>query len=441
MNIVRLHRVRRHGIAVIFALCLLAGGSWAAAPDTVETTPESVGFSSERLVQLDRYMQDLVASGHIPGATTLLARHGKIVAFNTYGLADSDRGVRMSKDAIFRIYSQTKVVTGVALMILFEEGRWRFDDPITMYLPEFRQLRVFKQLKPDGSMELEDLRRPPTMRELITHSAGFAYGLDNSTPVQRAYADSKFMFAANTNDAIGRIAKLPLASQPGVHWYYSAAVDIQGYIVERIARQKLADFMQSRIFGPLGMNDTGFYVPAGKMNRFVAMKTYDEKSGKLVEPSGPLMFDYSKPPGVASGGAGLVSTTRDYARFAQMLLNGGELEGARILSPAATKLLASNHLPDEIRARSDEPFSAGTGWGFGVDVAVVLDAAKAGTLRGEGSFDWSGAAGTWFWVDPKHDLIFIGMIQVMNRWAHPQLQYLDKQSTSLVYRALVEPQR
>lgn len=428
-------------IFIIAAACLLTGVVQAAEPALAEAKPESVGFSSERLAQLDRYMQGLVTSGHIPGATTLLARHGKVVAFNTYGLADPDRGVRMKEDTIFRIYSQTKVVTGVALMILFEEGRWQFDDPITLFVPEFAKLRVFKQMKPDGSMELEDLQRPPTMRELLTHAAGFAYGLDNSTPVQRAYEKSQFMQAADANDAINRLAKLPLASQPGVHWYYSAAVDIQGYIVERISGQKLADFMQSRIFGPLRMNDTGFHVPADKMSRFVAMKSYDEKSGKLVEPSGPLMFDYTKPPGAASGGAGLVSTTRDYARFAQMLLNGGELDGARVLSPAATKLLASNHLPDEIRAKREEPFSESTGWGFGVDVAVVLDSAKAGTLRGEGSFDWGGAAGTWFWVDPQNDLIFVGMIQVMNRWAHPQLKNIDKQSAALVYRALVETKR
>jgi CubicO group peptidase (beta-lactamase class C family) len=274
---------------------------------------------------------------------------------------------------------------------------------------------------------------------LLTHSAGFGYGLSDDNPVDKAYHQSGFLTAADSTDAIQRIAKLPLASQPGQHWRYSAAVDIQGYIVERISGQSLADFMQSRIFGPLKMHDTAFYVPAAKRNRLVAMKAYDAASKSLIEPSGVLMFDYSRPPGAASGGAGLVSTANDYLRFAQMLLNGGELEGARILSPAAVKLLASNHLAEDIRAKPDEPFATRTGVGFGVDVSVVTDTAKAGTLRGEGTYDWGGAAGTWFWIDPKNDVIFVGMIQVMNRWQYPQLQNIDTETSALVYRALVEP--
>jgi CubicO group peptidase (beta-lactamase class C family) len=412
-----------------------------ASAQLPSAAPGSVGFSSERLVQLDEYMQRLVADGYIPGAVTLLARHGRVVVFNSYGKADAEHTIPMSKDAIFRIYSQTKVVTGVALMMLFEQGKWRFDDPVTKFVPEFKQLRVFKALRADGSMKLDDLARPPTMRELLTHSAGFGYGLSADDPVDKAYSESGFLRAADSTDAIARIAKLPLASQPGEHWRYSAAADIQGYIVERIAGQSLADFMQNRIFGPLKMHDTAFYVPAAKRQRFVALKAYDATSKSLIEPSGVLVFDYSQPPGAASGGAGLVSTTTDYSRFAQMLLNGGELDGARILAPATVKLLAANHLAEDIRAKPDEPFGARTGMGFGVDVSVVLDAAKAGTLRGEGTYDWGGAAGTWFWVDPKNDLIFVGMIQVMNRWQHPQLQHIDTETSALVYRALVEPRK
>jgi CubicO group peptidase (beta-lactamase class C family) len=226
-----------------------------------------------------------------------------------------------------------------------------------------------------------------------------------------------------------------------VHWVYSAAADIQGYIVERISGQPLSDFLQTRLFTPLRMNDTAFYVPASKSSRFVALKSYDPASKSLISPSGILVFDYSRPPGLASGGAGLVSTASDYLRFAQMLLNNGELEGIRILAPATVRLLASNHLAEDIRAKPDERFGGQTGLGFGVDVAVVLDSAKAGTLRGEGSCDWGGAAGTWFWIDPKNDLIFIGMIQVMNRWQDPQLQYIDSETAALVYGALVNPRK
>jgi CubicO group peptidase (beta-lactamase class C family) len=398
-----------------------------------------VGLSPERLARLDVYMKRQVAGGHLPGAVTLLARHGKIVVFNSYGAADPDRHVAMTKDSIFRIYSQTKVVTGVAMMMLYEEGKWHFDDPVTRFLPELKSLRVSKGTNADGSMQMEDIARPPTMRELLTHSAGFGYGLSDDNPIDKAYFQSRFLSSANATDAVARILQLPLASQPGQHWRYSAATDVQGYIIERISGLALSDFMQRRIFGPLGMKDTAFYVPASKADRFVALKTYDAASKSLIAPSGPLVFDYSRPPDTASGGAGLVSTAFDYLRFAQMLLNGGELDGVRILAPATVRLLASNHLADDIRAKSQESFSEHTGMGFGVDVAVVLDSAKAGTLRAEGTYDWGGAAGTWFWIDPRNDLIFIGMMQVMDRWKDPQLKSIDTDTGTLVYAALVEP--
>jgi len=426
----------RVSVTLLFAV---ASPSIDARLPFSRATPAQVGLSPERLARLDEYMKRQVAGGHLPGAVTLLARHGKIVVFNSYGAADPDRHVAMTKDSIFRIYSQTKVVTGVAMMMLYEEGKWHFDDPVTRFLPELKSLRVSKGTNADGSMQMEDIARPPTMRELLTHSAGFGYGLSDDNPIDKAYFQSRFLSSANATDAVARILQLPLASQPGQHWRYSAATDVQGYIIERISGLALSDFMQRRIFGPLGMKDTAFYVPASKADRFVALKTYDAASKSLIAPSGPLVFDYSRPPDTASGGAGLVSTAFDYLRFAQMLLNGGELDGVRILAPATVRLLASNHLADDIRAKSQESFSEHTGMGFGVDVAVVLDSAKAGTLRAEGSYDWGGAAGTWFWIDPRNDLIFIGMTQVMDRWKDPQLKSIDTDTGTLVYAALVEP--
>jgi len=426
----------RVSVTLLFAV---ASPSIDARLPFSRATPAQVGLSPERLARLDEYMKRQVAGGHLPGAVTLLARHGKIVVFNSYGAADPDRHVAMTKDSIFRIYSQTKVVTGVAMMMLYEEGKWHFDDPVTRFLPELKSLRVSKGTNADGSMQMEDIARPPTMRELLTHSAGFGYGLSDDNPIDKAYFQSRFLSSANATDAVARILQLPLASQPGQHWRYSAATDVQGYIIERISGLALSDFMQRRIFGPLGMKDTAFYVPASKADRFVALKTYDAASKSLIAPSGPLVFDYSRPPDTASGGAGLVSTAFDYLRFAQMLLNGGELDGVRILAPATVRLLASNHLADDIRAKSQESFSEHTGMGFGVDVAVVLDSAKAGTLRAEGSYDWGGAAGTWFWIDPRNDLIFIGMMQVMDRWKDPQLKSIDTDTGTLVYAALVEP--
>ena len=426
----------RVSVTLLFAV---ASPSIDARLPFSRATPAQVGLSPERLARLDEYMKRQVAGGHLPGAVTLLARHGKIVVFNSYGAADPDRHVAMTKDSIFRIYSQTKVVTGVAMMMLYEEGKWHFDDPVTRFLPELKSLRVSKGTNADGSMQMEDIARPPTMRELLTHSAGFGYGLSDDNPIDKAYFQSRFLSSANATDAVARILQLPLASQPGQHWRYSAATDVQGYIIERISGLALSDFMQRRIFGPLGMKDTAFYVPASKADRFVALKTYDAASKSLIAPSGPLVFDYSRPPDTASGGAGLVSTAFDYLRFAQMLLNGGELDGVRILAPATVRLLASNHLADDIRAKSQESFSEHTGMGFGVDVAVVLDSAKAGTLRAEGTYDWGGAAGTWFWIDPRNDLIFIGMTQVMDRWKDPQLKSIDTDTGTLVYAALVEP--
>jgi CubicO group peptidase (beta-lactamase class C family) len=433
-------RPRAHLIlAAWLLLAITATSSFAREAALPSARPEKVGFSSERLQRLDAYVRNLIDAGHIPGAAVMVARHGKVVKFDVYGTDAT--GAPLARDAIYRIYSQTKPVTGVAMMMLFEEGKWRFDDPVTKFIPEFANLAVFKAANTDGSMQVEKLARPPTMRELLTHTAGFGYGLGTEDAVEKAYHSVDFMRAASADDAIQRIAKLPLASQPGQHWRYSAAVDIQGYIVERLSGQTLADFMRTRIFEPLGMKDTAFHVPENKSSRLVPLQAYDAASKQLVPATGILVFDYSKPPGVASGGAGLVSTTSDYARFAQMILNEGELDGARILAPATVRLMSSNHLADALRAASEAPFSTQSGMGFAVDFDVVTDIAKAGTLRGPGTLSWGGAAGSWFWIDPENDLFVLGMMQVMNRWAHPTLQNIDADTSALIYGALVEPDR
>lgn len=430
----------RDAMFALVGLLIAFASSLSVAASAAEIKAASQGFAPDRLQRLQHYLDGLVDSGQLPGYSALLARKGQVVWSARKGMADDVQKLPLSDDSIFRIYSQTKVVTGVALMMLFEQGKWHFDDPITRYIPEFEHLRAFKRQNPDGSLELEDLQRPPTMRELLTHAAGFGYGLGKDTPVEAAYWNDHYMHAASTDEAIAKLAKLPMASQPGLHWHYSAAVDVQGYIIERISGQRLDEFMQTQLFGPLGMTDTAFHVPAEKWSRLVRLRAYDSERKTLVDANDPvLVLDYSKPPAVASGGAGLVSTVHDFARFAQMLVNEGELDGVRILSPAAVRLLSSNQLSEQIRSQPGEGFNHDSGWGFGVDVAVVMDPAKAGTLRPAGSYDWSGAAGTWFWVDPVNDVVFIGMIQVMNRWGHPQLVNIDKDTAALVYGALVEP--
>ncbi len=434
---------RRFGLATALALSLAWSGAPAlAAPkdQLVAAAPESVGVSPERLKRLDVLMKDLVATGHLPGATTMLVRHGKVVSFETYG-ARGFGGPPMTKDTIFRIYSQTKPVTGVAMMILFEEAKWSLDDPVTKYVPELANLRVYKGVNADGSFITEAADRPPTMREIMSHTAGFAYGLNPDNPVDKAYVSTNVLGSKSGQEFVERLAKLPLYGPPGKQWKYSVGVDIQGFIVEKLSGQSLPDFMQARIFAPLKMKDTGFWLPPEKLGRLADLYLWNGKEKKIQPAEGFMVLDVTKPPVVASGGGGLVSTNADYARFCQMLLNGGELDGARILSPATVKLMASDHLPDAILDDPKAGFSKATGKGFGLDFMVITDPARAGTLAGKGTYSWGGAAGTWFWIDPENDLFFLGMIHVLAKDGDPALRDLGDRASTLVYQALTNPEK
>jgi CubicO group peptidase (beta-lactamase class C family) len=386
-------------------------------------------------------MAKVVSDGRVAGMTTLLARHGKIVGFKTYGKADLDKNKPMTEDTIFRIYSMTKPVTGVAMMILFEEGKWRLDDPVTRYIPEFKALKVVKSINPDGSLVLEDMKRPPTMREIMSHTAGFGYGLAEEHPVDKMFREKQVLSSTSLKEMIDRTAQIPLMYQPGTNWYYSSAVDIQGYLVEKLSGQKFGDFLAERVFKPLKMNDTGFYTGADKADRLAAVYVFDRDQGKIVEAKalfGVAMPDYTKPPVAESGGGGLVSTTMDYARFSQMVLNGGVLEGVRILSPATVELMGTNVIPKSVLVSSNGTTAAqfNEAVGFGLDFQVVNDARAAGSLQGDGSISWGGAAGTWFWIDPTNDLIFVGMIQRMGGTGGDDLGTMAR---TLTYQALVEP--
>jgi len=435
-------RIRSTIAAALAALTLApmaqAAPKAAPVPILAPATPEAEGFSSERLKRLDAYMQGLVDQGHLPGAITMVARHGRVISYETYG-KKAIGGAPMTKDTIFRIYSQTKPVTGVAMMILFEEGRWRLDDPVTKFVPEFAHLQVYKGQNPDGTFITEPAKRVPTMREIMSHTGGFAYGLHTDQPVEKAYRDSGLLGSKSQAEFLDKLVKLPLASQPGTEWRYSVAVDVQGLIVERLSGMSLGDFMKSRIFDPLKMSDTAFYIPAAKSDRLAALYIPDPKTRKLAPADNFMVLDVTKPPAIASGGGGLVSTTADYARFAQMLLNGGELDGARILAPGTIKLMASNHLSDVVMAAPDAQFSPAKGVGFGLDFAVVTDPARDGTLQGEGTYSWGGAAGTWFWIDPKNDLFMLGMIHILAKELDPALAKISDDASTLLYQALVDP--
>ncbi len=401
--------------------------------------PESLGFSSERLNRLHEAMQRPVDEKALAGVVTLLMRHGKLVEQRSYGVKDMASAAPMTNDTIFRIYSMSKPVTGVAMMILYEEGKWHPTDPISKFIPEFADLKVFKQVDANGAIVTEPPAHPPTMAELLTHTAGFTYGLFGATPVDRVYM-AKNCFAAGSLQGMTQcFAGLPLLYQPGSKWVYSVSMDIQGYIIEKLSGKPLAEFMEERIFKPLRMPDTAFFVPQEKRSRFATLYS-GGPDGKLVvtgEASG-AKADFVSQPRAPSGGGGLVSTARDYARFAQMLLNQGELDGARILSPATVGLMTSNHLSPKLLTGE---FSIGKavmrqGHGWGYDLAVYNDPAAADEIVGKGTFYWEGAAATWFWVDPANDLVFVGMTQRMYGNGQPAMHHFSRPT---VYGALTNP--
>lgn len=430
----------RKSLATALAVGALLAGQAASPvlaqskPAAVAAKPESLGFSSERLAKLDERMKALVDKGAVPGVVVYIARHGQVVHQSIYGKADLATGAPLREDTLYRMYSQTKPVTGVAMMILYEEGRWKLDEPVTKYVPEFKDLKVYKGVDAKGQPILEPIKRSPTMREIMTHTAGFAYGLTTDNPVDKAYRDSGLLSSKDLQGVMVEASKLPLASQPGESWRYSIAVDIQGYIVEKLSGQSLPEFMESRIFKPLGMKDTAFWTPEAKRGRQASLYMYDREKGAVVPAEGFMVLDISRPPTAANGGGGLVSTLGDYARFAQMLANGGELDGVRILSPATVKLMAANHLTEAQLAK--QPL--GPGVGFGLDFGVVMDPAAAGTLAGKGTYSWGGAAGTWFWVDPENDMIVLGMIQVLGGGG---VLRLDDLSQQMIYSALIDPSK
>ncbi|MDR3725431.1 MAG: serine hydrolase [Terracidiphilus sp.] len=413
-----------------------------AAPATAPalTKPEAVGFSSVRLEQLHKLMQQAVDQKQVNGVVTILARHGKVVDYRTYGQRDVAAGAPMTKDVIFRDYSMTKPVTGVAMMILYEQGKWLPSDPIAKYIPEFAHLKVFKGVDADGKMILVDPDHAPTMRELMTHTAGFSYGFFGNTPVDTMYRDQKVLGSKNLQEMIDKLAKIPLLYQPGKGWTYSVSMDIQGYIVEKLSGQPLPTFMKEHIYTPLGMKDAGFYVPQEKRKRFAVLYRVNNKGELEADPAvGGVPTDYAAEPTQPSGGGGMVSTAEDYYHFAQMLANGGQLNGARILAPGTVKLMSSNHVPASLLTGE---YGIGSqtlrpGFGYGYNCAVVFDPPEANLPDGKGTFFWDGAAGTWFWIDPTNDLVFVGMIQRMN--AGPSSMNLQYLSRSVVYQALVDP--
>ena len=378
-------------------------------------------MSAAGLARIDELLASLIAEGQLPGAAVLVARRGEIVHRSVQGLKNLARGEPLALDTIYAIFSMTKPVTAAAMMILFDEGRWAPDDPIARHLPEFADLRG-----PDGAAP----DHPPTMRELVTHTAGFGYGIGmgpHDAPDQ-ALVDAGVWKAADLAEFARRVAAVPLAYQPGRKFRYSLSMDLQGAVIERLSGESLPAFMRTRIFQPLGLVDTDFYVPRDKQSRLATLYHMYGTTELTVLDHPAWRRDGLAIPALPLGGAGLYSTLGDYARFALMLLGEGELDGVRVISADAAGLMMSNHLSDELLAAG---FVAGVhrfrpGYGYGFNGAVFHDPAAAGSPVGQGTYQWDGASGVWFWVDRENQIVFVGMIQRMLQEGMAPLQALTQ---------------
>ena len=362
------------------------------------TLPEAQGFSSQRLARIDALMERYVAADQLAGIVTLVARRGQVVHFYKCGLAVRETGIPMQDDTIFRIYSMTKPITSVAVLMLLEEGRLRLADPIAAYIPAFKEVKVLDNSIGSGVRYVTPVR-PPTLRDLLTHTAGLSYGFDEGVYIDELYR-RQFWEPYDRDPTVtidwlmATVGKLPLASQPGTQYRYSVSTDVLGGIVQIVSGQPFDQFLRERILAPLGMVDTDFHVPADKIARFAATYGPGEQGGLKVADSVGTRT-YTQPALCPSGGGGLVSTTGDYLRFAQMLLNKGELDGVRLLGRKSVELMTTNHLPPGVHP-FDDPAA-----GFGLGVSVLMELGQSHVLGSVGTYGWGGAANTNFWVDPR----------------------------------------
>ncbi len=402
--------------------------------------PESVGLSSERLARLTSWLSEQVSGDRVAGASCLIGRRGKVAYFESTGQRDVENNKPFEKDTIVRIYSMTKPVTSVAAMICYEEGKFQLDDPVSKYIPEFADLKVWKG---EGDADnTEPMTSPMLVRHVMSHTSGFTYGFMNTNVVDEQYREKKLEITprfASLGDWTSQLASVPLLCQPGSQWNYSVSTDVLGRLVEVWSGQRLDKFFEERLFGPLDMQDAGFQVDADKRERFSALygplvggdmsslgrgdvPPVEERHGlKLQEAYNDSL--YFKPADIHSGGGGLTASMRDYSRFCQMLMNGGHLHGERILSPTTVAHMRTNHLPDnKDMAAMGQPVWSETnydGIGFGLGFAVVLDPVKASIITSVGEYHWGGAASTFFWLDPVQDMYVIFLTQLIPSSTYP----------------------
>jgi CubicO group peptidase (beta-lactamase class C family) len=395
-------------------LILLASVS-AAAPATLAAvasplppaTPESQGMSSERLGRLHAELERFVTEGKHAGVISLIARNGRIVDWQAWGKRDLEAGLPMEKDTICRIYSMSKVVTSVAALILLEEAQFRLDDPVGNYLPELARMKVMTGGTVDVPL-LADAKTAITIEHLFTHTSGLTYGFRDS-PVETLYKEAKLSEAQSLTEFVRRVSRLPLVHEPGERFTYSVSTDILGALVEKVSGQPFARFLEERLFRPLGMKDTGFSVAESKQARLA--KIYEKAKDGRLQPAKPgFGIEPGPGPKLESGGAGLFSTTADYARFMQMLLDGGQLDGKRILSRKTVELMMADHL-GSLERPSQRALPWGRSIGFGLGGGVRLDLATANALGSVGQFGWAGAATTYATLDPKEKLVSLLFVQ------------------------------
>lgn len=407
----------------------------ALTEDLLVTDPSAVGMSAARLERIKPAMQSYVDRSGFAGISTMLARRGQVVHFEQVGFQDRESGTPLGPDTIFRIYSMTKPVICAALMILHEEGRFQLADPIAKYMPAFGNARVLT-VGPEGQRE-EPLQRPITIQHLFTHTAGLTYSFMEDSPVSALHMAAGLM--SNTTSPleklIGELARLPLAYQPGTRWHYSMSIDVLAHLIEILSGQPLGSFLQERLFGPLGMNDTGFSVPADQQHRVSAMYGHPDISthafsqivsawmaGKNERREVANTYPVSDAPNFARGGHGLFSTASDYMRFAQMTLNGSKPDSPRILRRKTVELMFSNHLAPALLPYQLGPIPF-TGYGFGLGSRVIMDVAQSGIPGSVGSHGWSGAAKTHFWVDPREEIVGLFMSQFMIAFDWPERDF------------------
>lgn len=396
------------------------------------TPPEKFGMSTERLNRIRPILERYIAEQKFAGFVTMIARRGELVHFDSVGMSHTEGSQPMQSDTLFRIYSMTKPIVSVAMMMLYEEGHFHLDDPISKFIPEFKDVKVYIRPGLTGA-ELAPAKPAVTFHHLLTHTAGLSYGWFEDSPVEELYRKADLLNKDNSlEEFIHRLVKIPLLYQPGTAWRYSVAVDVLGYLVQVISGKPFADFLEERIFKPLGMVDTNFYVPQSKLNRFSAVYEPREGGGIKVMDA-PSTSDYLNPMRFPSGGGGLVSTAPDYLRFTQMLLNRGELDGIRLISPKTVELMTMNHIPTPLLPLQIGEWAI-NGYGFGLGFNVVLNPAQAGMIGTIGAFGWGGAANTEFWVDPQEQLIGILMTQFMPRDTYPVINDFRV----LTYQALVD---